>query len=118
MTTNAPSDNNAFACNSSIENFILIWLDADVNRTEENFNAQKELRTIINNIQTFEIIDQCEEYIKDQMNQYQFIVIVSGRLGQELVPRIHEFSQVLAIYVFCMDQEKNLAWARNFNKVE
>ncbi|CAF3833086.1 unnamed protein product [Rotaria sordida] len=106
MATNAPSDNNTFAFNSSIENFILIWLDADVNRTEENLNAQKELRTIINNIQTFEIIDQCEEYIKCQMHQYQFILIVSGRLGQELVSRIHEFSQVLAIYVFCMDQEK------------
>ncbi len=112
MATNSQSEN------SSIDNFTLIWVDADVNRNEENLNAQKDLRIIFDNVQTFEDIVLCQEYIKTHLEKYRFVLIVSGRFGQELVPDIHQFSQVLAIYVFCLNQAIHLEWAQKFTKVQ
>ncbi|CAF1143683.1 unnamed protein product [Rotaria sp. Silwood1] len=45
-------------------------------------------------------------------------MIVSGRLGQDIVPSIHELRQVISIYVYCMDKSRHEQWARNFAKVK
>jgi hypothetical protein len=118
MATNASSGKNHQVCNTENENFILIWLDAGVNISEENLNAQKELRTIITNFKAFENIDTCHKYITSLSEENQVILIVSGRFGEELVHQIHKLAHVLAIYVFCMDHAKNSGWAKKFKKVK
>ncbi|CAF4106934.1 unnamed protein product, partial [Rotaria sordida] len=60
----------------------------------------------------------CQEYIKKQSQKAQLIMIVSGRLGREIVPSIHELRQVISIYVYCMDKKSHEQWARNFEKVK
>ncbi|CAF5071208.1 unnamed protein product, partial [Rotaria sp. Silwood1] len=45
-------------------------------------------------------------------------MIVSGQLGQEIVPSIHKLQQVVSIYVYCMNKKKNEQWARTFAKVK
>ncbi|CAF3945779.1 unnamed protein product, partial [Rotaria sp. Silwood1] len=45
-------------------------------------------------------------------------MIVSGRLGQEIVPSIHKLRQVISIYVYCMDKEVNRKWVDKFAKVK
>ncbi|CAF1353988.1 unnamed protein product [Rotaria sordida] len=45
-------------------------------------------------------------------------MIVSGRLGREIVPSIHELRQVISIYVYCMDKKSHEQWACNFEKVK
>ncbi|CAF1118927.1 unnamed protein product [Rotaria sordida] len=45
-------------------------------------------------------------------------MIVSGRLGREIVPSIHKLRQVISIYVYCMDKRSNEQWAGNFEKVK
>ncbi len=39
----------------NLETYSLIWLDAFVNTSEENFQAQKQLQTSINHLLTFDI---------------------------------------------------------------
>ena len=106
------------ATNNDSDHFTLIWIDASVDEDEENLNAQKHLRSIFNNVQPFKDVNDGEGYIKIHLEQTQFILIVSGRCGEELVPRIHQYPSLLGIYVFCMDQERNLQWAKNFPKVQ
>ncbi|CAF2648846.1 unnamed protein product [Rotaria sp. Silwood2] len=66
----------------------------------------------------FQDVKQCQEYIEKQSQKGRLIMIVSGRLGREIVPSIHKLRQVISIYVYCMDKKSNEQWARNFAKVK
>lgn len=103
--------------NKKLEIFSLIWLDASVNSSQENINAQRQLRRLINRLKTFTDTDQCEQYIRSVPAGDQIVLIVSGHLGRVLVPRIHCIQQVSSIYVYCMDKTKNEQWSKQFTKV-
>jgi virulence-associated protein VapD len=101
----------------NLETFSLVWLDGSVNTSEENVNVQQQLRTLINHLKTFENADECVQYIRSVSKQNRIVLIVSGRLGREIVPRIHRLRQVSSIYVYCMDKQANEQWANKFQKV-
>ena len=103
--------------NTNAEVFIIAWLDADVNTTESNKKAQQQLLTIISHLKTFEEKTECEKYIRSLSSQERLSLIVSGRLGKELVPDIYTLPQATSIYVYCQDKEKNEQWANRFKKV-
>ncbi|CAF1390651.1 unnamed protein product [Rotaria sordida] len=100
-----------------IETFCLIWLDANVN-TEENRDTKQKLNSIIKRLETFQDIEQCQKYIEEQSQKDRLIMIVSGRLGQEIVPSIHQLKQIILIYVYCGDKDSNKPWAEKFSKVK
>ncbi|CAF1113659.1 unnamed protein product [Adineta steineri] len=101
----------------SLEIFSLIWLDAnvDVKGTRE---TEVKLRSIINHIKKFQDVKQCQHYIEQTSQKDRLVIIVSGRLGQEIVPYIHQLRQVISIYVYCMDKKNNEQWALKFTKVK
>jgi hypothetical protein len=96
----------------------LIWLDRLVNISEENLDGQKLIRSSIDNLKTFENVNKCEEYIRSISSDERIILIVSGRLGREITPRIHELRQVSSIYVYCLDKSANEEWAKQYKKVK
>ncbi|CAF3711166.1 unnamed protein product [Adineta steineri] len=102
----------------NLEIFSLVWLDASVNTGQENINVQQQLRTLIHQLKTFDNTRDCLEYIRHISKTDRIILIVSGRLGQEIVPRIHRLRQVSIIYVYCMNKEKNSKWARKYSKIK
>ena len=102
---------------SNLEIYTLIWLDSSANGSQETIQAQKHFRTAINYLKVFKHSDECIDYIKFIPNDDRVVLIVSGRLGQETVPQIHQYRKVSAIYVYCMDKKKNEHWANQFNKV-
>jgi len=96
----------------------LIWSDSSVNKSSENKKIQEDLRNIFdNNFKSFENGDQCENFINQNKNHRLFL-IVNGQIGRDLVPKIHNLSQVISIYVYCMDKQENEKWAKNYNKVK
>ena len=101
----------------NLESFALLWLDAHVNIEKENRHAQKQLRKIINHLKTFDDEVQCEQYISTISSQDRVVLIVSGRLGQSIVPRIHHLRHIISIYVYCRDKTTHEQWAKNFKKV-
>lgn len=100
----------------NLESVSCLWLDQNVNSTEDNRQTHQELRQIINYLKIFDNSDRCEEYIR-QIKHEKVVLIVSGSLGRHIVPKIHPLSQLSACYVFCGDQKANEQWARDFNKV-
>ena len=96
---------------------VLVWLDSSVNETEDNQAIQKTLREIINYFKAFDDLNKCHRYMSSLSPQDRVILIVSGRFGRELVPRIHSHPQILAIYVYCFDKEANEKWSKPFSKV-
>ncbi|CAF1551654.1 unnamed protein product [Adineta steineri] len=101
----------------SLEIFSLIWLDSNVN-VKDTRETEVKLRSIINHIKKFQDIKQCQQYIEQTSQKDRLVIIVSGRLGQEIVPHIHQLRQVISIYVYCMDKKNNEQWALKFSKVK
>ncbi|CAF1567293.1 unnamed protein product, partial [Rotaria sp. Silwood1] len=102
--------------NSNLESFTCLWLDQNVNSTQDNLQTQKELRQVINHLRTFDNIDECEQYIRN-ITKEKVVLIVSGSLGQQIVSRLHDLPQFSACYVFCQDQKANEQWANKYHKV-
>ncbi|CAF3757204.1 unnamed protein product [Rotaria sp. Silwood1] len=112
--------NDDFHTNSDdqhLEIFGLIWLDADVN-IKEIRNTEQQLRSIINHLKKFQDVKQCQQYIEERSQKDRLVLIVSGRLGREIVPSIHKLRQVISIYVYCMDKKSNEQWSCEFAKVK
>ena len=113
-----PTDD--FATNSAdmhLEIFCLTWLDASADAKDMRDTEQK-LRAIINRLKRFQDVNKCQQYIEQQSQKDRIVMIVSGRLGREIVPSIHELRQVISIYVYCMDKIGNKQWADKFAKVK
>jgi hypothetical protein len=102
---------------NTIETNILVWLDSDVNRNEENRRIQQQLFNINNHVQTFEDPHECQQYVQRLPTKYRITLIVSGRLGREIIPYIHPLNQISSIYVFCSEKRKNEQWALQYHKV-
>jgi hypothetical protein len=107
----------SFITEENLETFSLLWLDASVNDVQENIDAQQQLRTSINYLKTFEDGDKCEEYIRSVPKDDRIILIISGRFGEIIVPRIHSLRQISSIYVYCKDKKRHETWANQFKKV-
>jgi hypothetical protein len=101
---------------SNIEMFDCFWLDQNIHKTEDNQETQEELRKIINHLRTFENSDECEQVIKT-ITQEKIILISSGSLGRQIVPRLHDLPQLNACYIFCSDRAANEQWTKNYTKV-
>ena len=106
---------------SSVENVVLevyclVWLDANFDSKEMQV-AERELRSIMSHVQEFKDIQQCKQYIEKRPQTERIVLVVSGRLGREIVPQIYRFPQIMSIYVYCMDKEGNKQWAHKFSKV-
>ncbi|CAF0820146.1 unnamed protein product [Rotaria sordida] len=102
--------------NSNLESFACLWLDQNVNSTKDNLQTQKELRQVINHLRIFDNIDECEQYIRQITNE-KLVLIVSGSLGRQVVPQLHDLPQFSACYIFCQDQKANEQWANKYHKV-
>jgi hypothetical protein len=100
----------------NLESFTCVWLDQAVDKTEDNRETEQRLRQIINHLYTCDDKDKCERYIRDII-QEKIVFIVSGAFGQDLIPRIHNLSQLSACYVFCGNKKKHIEWANQYAKV-
>ncbi|CAF3539137.1 unnamed protein product [Rotaria socialis] len=89
-----------------------------MNVTDEDsrhFIAQIQL--IISNIRIITDVDQCINFISN-INDKNIFMIVSGSLGQNVVPLIHAMPQLVAVYVFCEDFSCHKQWTRKLSKVK
>ncbi len=103
--------------NNHLEIFSLIWLDDNVN-AKESRDTQQKLRSIINHLKIFQDVQECQRYIEQRSKQDRLVLIVSGQLGQKVVPSIHKLRQVSSIYVYCKDKKSNEQRAYKFAKVD
>lgn len=103
--------------NNNLETFSLLWLDSSVNTTQENIAAQEELRATIHQLKTYSDPNECERGILSWPTDDRIVLIVSGQLGRQVVPRIHSVEQLVSIYVYCQNQALNEQWSIQFIKV-
>ncbi|CAF1197861.1 unnamed protein product [Rotaria sordida] len=112
MTT-AISSTDVFHTKSDemrLEIFCLVWLDAG-SSIKDGHDTEQQLRSIINHLKKFQDVKQCQKYIEERSQKERVVMVVSGQLGREIVPSIHNLRQVISIYVYCLDKKRNEQWA-------
>ncbi|CAM4907654.1 unnamed protein product [Rotaria socialis] len=100
------------------ETFSLVWLDPDVNNSKENINVQQQLHACISHLETFDKADKCERFIRSEPINSRIILVASERFSVDLIPRIHQLSQVFSIYIYGVDKRKSNAWTNIYSKVK
>ena len=104
---------------SIIKHYVsLIWLDASVNTSQENVKLRKELELLNDEFKAFEKFEECRVFIRQNKTGCRIILIVSGRIGQQIIDEIHELSQLMTIFVYCGNKVENEKWAKNYKKVK
>ncbi|CAF1458527.1 unnamed protein product [Adineta steineri] len=101
-----------------IQNVLLIWLDNNINENNADCsNTIKQLKRVVNNINTFTDGEECVEFIQT-INNNKVCMIVSGSFGKHIVPHVHDLSQVDTIFIFCNNQEWHKQWAKEWPKIK
>jgi len=102
-----------------IQNFRLIWLDSSIDEVddEDSINTIRELRKVVNTVNKFIDVDECVDFMTDIEDEKIFL-IVSGSLGQHLVPNIHDLPQLDAIYIFCENKSRHEQWIKEWVKIK
>ena len=109
-----PGRNNA----RILQNFHLIWLDNNIDDNNTDCrNTIMQLQRIINTINTFTNGEECVEFLENMQNDKAYIII-SGTLGQQIVPCIHNMSQVDSIFIFCSNKAYHEQWIKDWSKIE
>ncbi|CAF4013462.1 unnamed protein product [Adineta steineri] len=101
-----------------MQNVLLIWLDNSIDDDNADCNnIIKQLKRVASNINTFTDGKQCVEFIQTITNN-KVCMIVSGSLGQHIVPHVHHMSQIDTIFIFSNSQECDKQWTKECPKIK
>ena len=101
-----------------VQNVLLIWLDGNVDENNSDCrNTITQLRRSMNTINIFTDSEECLQFLKDMQDE-KSCMIISGALGQQIVPRIHDLAQVDTIFIFCGNKKYHEQWAKNWSKIK
>ena len=100
------------------QNVLLIWLDNKIDHNNDGCrNIMSKLKRVVNTINTFTDGDQCIEFINSIDNQ-KACMIISDILGQHILSRIHNMSQVDSIFIFCSNKNHYELWNKGWSKIK
>lgn len=100
-----------------MEKLHFAWLDADM-YNEQNKQLLKEIRQINSETMEFTEEAECLRFLgRGVANQRKFVFIVSGRLGEKLVPNLYEHENIISIYIYCANRERHEQWSNSYEKV-
>jgi hypothetical protein len=98
-----------------IENFIIIWVDSKLHcrhqLDNDIQNSITALHRISNSIKLFDTCETCIDFVHNKVKEEKVFLIVSGALGEQLVPRIEHDIKLDSIYIFCWNKSKHEQWA-------
>jgi tetratricopeptide (TPR) repeat protein len=101
-----------------VQNVLLIWLDNKIDDNNKDCrNTVIQLRRVVNDINTFTDSDQCIQFI-NTITDNKVCMIISGSFGQQIVPRVHNMSQVDSIFIFCGNKIFHEQWSKEWSKIK
>ena len=101
-----------------LQNYLLIWIDNNIDQDSEGCRKTlAQLRSVVNDVVIFTKQAECIQSLNEIVEETVF-VIISGALGQHLVPEIHELARVDAIYIFCGNKRQHEHWAKKWRKIK
>ncbi|CAF1213252.1 unnamed protein product [Adineta steineri] len=99
------------------KNVLLIWLDKNIDENNDDCqNTITKLRRTMIDTNIFTDVDQCFKFIQTVVDT-KVCMIVSGSLGQNIMPRVHNMSQIDSIFIFCDNQKLHEQWVKDWPKI-
>ena len=93
----------------------LVWYDTTIFESEENQKLFKTFDETFDNCVGFVNESECKRFIgRDGVGVKRIILIVSGALGKDLVPQIHQHSNICSIFVYCGNKTLHQKWAAKY----
>ena len=94
------------ATQRSIENYMIIWLDPNLDFSNaKNQELIAQLRSIVNSIRTFTDLNQCTKCV-EQMKTEQIFFIVSDCFVTQIASLENQLPQLNSIYILCDQSSK------------
>ncbi|CAF4877963.1 unnamed protein product [Rotaria sp. Silwood1] len=113
----------ASSCDTS-QSIRWIWLSEDVNMDDldlygQTLEDESQLRKSLGFLKYFTNVDECVDYITDVQDTH-IVLTISGRFARHVIPHIHDFSQLEAVYISCKpeNKERNKEWSAYYFKVK
>ena len=102
----------------SLENALVVWLDDNIDEAAHEYqHSISQLQHMVNEVKIFTFIDDCVDYLNSIQDETVFL-IVSGSLGQEVVPAIQDISRVDTIYIFSSHEAAQRSWIEDYPKIK
>ncbi|CAF3948017.1 unnamed protein product [Rotaria sordida] len=119
VTKIASSNDNSIETNEISP--VVVWCDATIGlstNADDDINTLIQLGRIVSKkrklIHTFNDLSICQDFIKHVNNIF---LIVSGSVGRQLIPLIHDLDQIHSIYIFCLNKSSHESWAKQYEKI-
>ncbi|CAF5156216.1 unnamed protein product, partial [Rotaria magnacalcarata] len=115
-----PASSEVFQSRSgkNVQNFLLVWLNANLDKHSDYFQrALTQLRTIVNTLELFSDPDQCVGHLQT-IEEEKVFSIISGAFGENIVPHIHDMPQLDTIFGFYNNIDENPDWPKKWPKVK
>ncbi|TNV83129.1 hypothetical protein FGO68_gene10046 [Halteria grandinella] len=93
----------------------VIWIDRNF-RNEQNQSYRQKFEQSFK-AYGFKIVGTIEDALIQINKTVKAVLIISGQLGEYLIPRIHHRGNVVSICVFCMNVGYHKEWATSFSKI-
>ncbi|CAF0889357.1 unnamed protein product [Adineta steineri] len=101
-----------------MQNVLLIWLDNNIDENNDDCqNTITQLRQAVNDTNTFTDADQCLKFIQTIIDK-KVCMVISGSLGQHIVPRVYDMSQIDSIFIFCGNRKRHEQWTKDWPKIK
>ncbi|CAF0840807.1 unnamed protein product [Adineta steineri] len=101
-----------------VQNILLIWLHNNINNNNADCNNTiKQLKRVVNNVNTFTDGNQCIEFIQT-ITKNKICMIVSDSLGKHIMPHIHDMYQVETIFIFSNHRRWRKRSAKQWSKIK
>lgn len=102
-----------------IQNFLVIWLDRNKIRIDEKHHRiLAQVQHIVHDVDIFNDIDECIDYLTDIKDRRVFLVIETTTLAHSILPSIHDIPQLSTIYVLCADNPHQEQWKQYWSKIQ
>jgi len=96
-----------------VRNVLLIWLDININENSTDCrNTITHLRCAVNDINIFTDSTECVRFL-DKITDNKACMIISGSIGQYIVPRVHNMFQIDSIFIFCGNKKHHEQWVKD-----
>ncbi|CAF3948996.1 unnamed protein product, partial [Rotaria magnacalcarata] len=98
------------------QNLVIIWVDPQLDKNEKLYqDAITKLQRITNLLHRFTNADGCINCL-ETINDKTIVLIVSDRIGEQLIPLVFDKLQLEYIYVYNPEKHIRISWANKWAK--
>ena len=100
------------------KDFLLILLMTKMDQSHEYLRScVTDLSSNFYAVHAFGDTDECVDFLSDVQTE-EIILIVSEQLAENLVPMIHQISQLISVFVLSSNEFRDQQWTNNWSKVK